>query len=245
MAKFSREDIEQYYKILGLDPNEEGLIYRDTINLQEIGDLYKLNDFEKKLPYTAEDLSKAYSLLVNMTRENFWYASRKRQQLAFQSALDVLDDLTKFELEVEDNPDMTMARMHNLKTAIIRGLCCSGDIITFRMYQKNSSFDTIYTFITNLENEEQCKEKLEIDEEEKTPDELKKLYYLILYSKFQNFGRDYELFDGLGNLTLPKVRNLVKRNVRENAALSDQNSEERTEGIAPVLRLEHYKNLVR
>ena len=243
MKKFKREDIEQYYKMLGLDPNEEGLISTNTIKLREIGELYRLNDFERKLPYTAEELSKTYSLLVNMIREDFWYDTQKRKEKAFQAALDIVDDLTKFDIEVKDNPEMTTARMHNLKIAILRGLCCAGDLVKFRMYQKNSSFDTIFKFVNALENEENFREKLSMDEEEKTPDDLKRLYYIILYSKFKNFGRDYELFDGTGNLILPQVRYLVRRNLRENASLNDINSDERVQDRPPVLRLEHYINL--
>ena len=233
MTRFKREDIEQYYKVLGLDPNEEGLIYRDTINLPEIGELYRLNDFKSKLPYTAEELSKSYSLLVNMIHDDFWYNTQKRKDSAFQAAMDILDDLTKFNIEVEGNPEMTTARMHHLKTVILNGLCCAGDLVKFRMYQKNSSFDTIFKFVNALENEE----KLSIDKEENTPKALKKLYYLILYSRFKDFGRDYELFDGAGDVRLYQVRYLVKRNVRENASLNDPYSDERVVGKPPVLRL--------
>ena len=241
MPKFDRKEIEQYYSILGLNPKEEGLIMRDSINLFFIGDLYELNGFNRKLSYTSKELSDSYNLLNQMIKDGFWYETKKRREKAFQSALDIIDDLTKFDIEDKNNEELTTDRMNSLKTTIINGLCSVGDIITFRMYQKNSSFSSVVKKITDIENEEDCKEKLNMDEEEKTPDDLKKLYYLIAYSKFKNDGSDFEMFDGTGKITLPRIRNLVKRNIRENLEIKDNYSERENISNPKILRLSHYQ----
>ena len=241
MPKFNRNDIEQYYKVLGLNPNEEGLIVKDSINLLEIGELYELNEFDKKLPYTSEELSKVYSLLVMTIKNDFLYASSKRRENAFRSALEIIDDLTKFEIDAKDNEELTVDRMNNLKSTIIKGLCCAGDVIDFRLRQKNATVNSLNKKITDIENEEKSKESLNYDIE-KTPDELMKLYYIILYSKFKNNGSDFEMFDGIGNITLSRIRSLVRRNIRENVETNDNNCSRTNVESSKILRLSHYQN---
>ncbi len=241
MPKYKKEDIEKYYEMLGLDPNEEGLIKRDSINLLYIGDLYELNEFDKKLSYTSKDLSDSYSLLVQMIRDGFWYDTKKRREQAFEAALDVIDDLTKFDIEAIDNPELTTDRMNSLKTTIINGLCSVGDLTKFRMYQKNSSFASLYLKICDIENEEECKEKLCI-EEDKTPKDLKKLYYLMAYSKFVKDGSDFEMFDGTGKITLQRIRYLVRRNLRENISTDNGLCDEIINEQKKLLRVSHYNH---
>lgn len=238
MPKFNRDDIVKYYEVLGLNPEEQGLIMKDSVNLSYIGDLYELNEFDSKLSYTSKELSDVYSLLLALIKDGFWYDNKKRRENAFKSSFEVIDDLTKFDIEVKYNKEMTIDRMNNLKSTIIKGLCSAGDIIAFRLYQKNTSFKSIYKKIKDIENEETCEEKLNYDIE-KTPIDLMTLYYLIAYSKLKNDGSDFEMFDGTGNLTLSRIRNLVKRKVSENVDTVE--CERENVENSKILRLSHFK----
>ena len=151
MPKYSKNDITTYYEILGIDPKEEGLVIADSINLNEIGDLYYLNEFDKKLSYTSEELSKVYSLLYMMIKDGFWYNTKKRRDNALVSTIEIINDLTNFDIEDINDEELTNDRKNNLKAAIIKGLCSCEDIINLRFYQKNATFNSVYSKIKDTE----------------------------------------------------------------------------------------------
>ena len=163
MPKFSKEEIVKYYEILGLEKSEKNLILRDSINLNCISDLYYLNDLDKRLPYSFEELSNSYSLLIGMIRDGFWYDSKKRRENALNDAYEIIDELSSFINDSSDEEDID--RKVNLKTTIINGLCSVGDIITFRLFQKNASFNLIYSKIQEIEAEELNNAKMCLDED--------------------------------------------------------------------------------
>lgn len=238
MSKFTREDILRYYSILGLE-DQEGLICPETIKLDYITDLFELNEFDRKLSYTAKDLSDSYGLLHTIINDGFWYTSKKRRSEAFNASMEIIDELTDFDVEDEDNEEMTIDRKNNLKATIIKGLCSVGDIITFNLYQKNASFNSMYTRIVDKEKEDLDKEKLGIHYDQ-DPEALKILNYLIVYSKFKSDGSDFEMFDGVGKVSLPNLRRLVKRNIYEEIPLRESDKKEKLED-KKILRLSHYK----
>ena len=241
MPKFTKDEIRKYYEVLGLNPDDEGFVMKDSINLLYIGDLYELNEFDRKLSYTSKELSDNYTLFLQMIKDGFWYNTKKRRDNAFNSAFEIIDDLSKFDIEVKDNEELTIDRRNNLMSTIIKGLCEVGDIIDFRLYQKNASFKSIYNKITNIETQENTKNKLGFDEEENTPEDLKKLYYLIAYSKFKDDGSDFEMFDGIGKVSLLNLKVMIKRRLNENAPLNGNLNEREKENNPKVLRLSRYK----
>lgn len=241
MPKFGKEDITKYYEVLGLDPNEEGLVMRDSINLLYIGDLYELNGFDKKLSYTAKELSDNYTVLVQILKDGFWYSTKKRRDNAQTSAFEIIDDLTKFNVEAKDNEELTIDRKNNLKSTIIKGLIEAGDIIELRLYQKNTAFKSILNKILLIENEEFVKGRLGIYDEEQTPKDLMKLYYLIAYSKLQDDGSDFEMFDGVGDVSLVNLKSMVKKRAKENAPENTSDIEREKVDNPKILRLSHYR----
>lgn len=239
MPKFTKDEIKKYYEVLGLNPDNEGLIMRDSINLIFIGELYELNDFERKLSYTHKELSDSYTLFLQMIKDGFWYSTKKRRDNAFNSAFEIIDDLTKFDIEAKDNEELTIDRRNNLMSTIINGLCEVGDIIDFRLYQKNASFKSIYNKISNIETQENTKNKLGFDDEENTPEDLKKLYYLIAYSKFKDDGSDFEMFDGVGKVSLVKLKSMIRKRINEDMPINEETNEREKVENPKILRLSH------
>ena len=215
MPKFNKEEIIKYYEILGVS-NLDNLIVRDQINLNYIGDLYIKNNFSKKLSYTAEELSNVYSLLIQMIRDVFWYETKQRRENALNSSFEVINDLTQLKIET-GNPETDIERRNNLYTTVIKGLCEVGDIISFRLYQNNSSFDSI------------CKKMKNWDENE--PEDLQKLYYIMALSKSDKNENNIEIFDSLNKVSLQKLKKVVYQDT------SLDKSNEKEYGKAKILTL--------
>lgn len=199
MTKYTRDEIAKYYEILGLNPNEEGLVIDDSLRLTSIGDLYELNEFDRKLPYTSKDLSDAYSLLINMIKDGFWYNTKKRQENAYNAAHEIIDELTCFDVRnphdsdeksVTLGPEITKEKETSLKTTIIRGLCEAGDLIEFRLYQKNVTatevHDKILSIIKEEKEKETAKAKAVLEKNNKIPKRGANIIYpLKYYNKVQ------------------------------------------------------------
>lgn len=194
MPRFSKEEIKRYYEILGIS-NLDGLIMNDKINLSYIGDLYNLNNLDKKTSYTIEELSNVYSLLISITKDDFWYETKRRKDNALISSFEVINDLTKFEINSGDY-ETDIERRNNLYTTIIKGLCEVGDIIDFRLYQKNVSHNSVIEKLNNFD--------------ENVEDDLKKLYYLVALSKLNEKQNIDEIFDSLDKVDLRKLSNKAK-----------------------------------
>ena len=214
MPRFTRKEIEKYYELIGVDPKQEGLIIKDIINLPFIGELFEMNEFDRKLPYSAKELSDSYSVLLSMIKDGFWYSSKKRREEAYNAAHAIIDDLNIFRIanySVEDDYEHYTDKRNNLKIAIINGLCQVGDLVNFRLYQQNYTFCEIYNKIVGIVNEERKREKEGLDDEEKTSKELMTLYYLIALSKFYRTDDESKIFDGTGRIFLPNLKVLIKR----------------------------------
>lgn len=239
MPKFTKEEVLRYYDVLGLDREDEGLIVpENTINLEYISDLYDINEFERKLSYTYRDVSEAYGILSYMINDEFWYEGEERKEKAITSALEIIDDLTVLDIEDVDE-DVTIDRMNNLKATILNGLCSVGDIIDFRLYVQNASFDSIYERVTAMDKEDKENEFLGHDEE-KYPESLKTLYYLIAYLKFNNTGSDCQIFDSVGHVSLPNLRRLVNQNLKESVPLNTSHQRE-GQVDCKILRMSNYR----
>jgi len=194
MPKFSKEDITRYYEILGIS-NLDDLIIKDKMNLNYIGDLYNLNNLDKKTSYTTEELSNVYSLLLSVINDDFWYDNKKRKDNALVSSFEIINDLTKFDINSDDNESF-VERRNNLYTTIIKGICEVGDIIDFRLYQKNVSFNSVVNKINNCDEEELS--------------DLKKLYYLVALSKYNENENIDDIYDSLNKISIKKLENKFK-----------------------------------
>ena len=237
MPKYNKDEITKYYEILGIDTKGKNLIKKDSINLNNISDLYYLNGFNKKLPYTFEELSNSYALLIEMIKNGFWYDSKKRREAALCNAYEIIDDLSCVMNDVKSEEDID--KIVNLKTTIINGLCSVGDIIAFRLFQKNASFNLISSKIHEMEIEELNNIKMCLGEDN-YPDDLKKLYYLMAYSKFNNDGNNLEIFDGLGKVSLINLRHIVKKNINEGVQLKALEAKEEIQN-KKILKLSSYQ----
>ena len=189
MPRFTKEDMLRYYEILGISSLDK-LIIRDSINLNYIGDLYGLNNLEKRSSYTTHELSNVYSLLLNVTCDDFWYEGKKRKENALVSSFEVISDLTKFSIN-DDDLESRIEKRNNLYITVIKGLCEVGDIIDFRLYEKNVSFKNVLS-------------KADILEEDFV--DLKKLYYLIALSKYNENENIDDIFDSLNKVLLKKLK---------------------------------------
>ena len=93
MPKFTKEEVLQYYDVLGLDREDEGLIVpEDTIDLEFITDLYDLNEFDRKKSYTYKGLSESYGILSYMINDDFWYEGIKIEVKASRAVDSESDD---------------------------------------------------------------------------------------------------------------------------------------------------------
>ena len=238
MPKFNKDDILKYYDILEVN-KDEGLIIRDSINLNLISDLYELNGFNNTLSYTSEELSNVYSLLFQILKDGFWYSTKKRREEALNASFEIINELMNLDYKDEDDEELTIDRRNNLKATIIKGLCSAGDLITFRFYQNNSSFNTIYNKIKEIEKEQKANDFMGVDYD-KVPDDLMKLYYLIALSKLKNNKNDYEMFDGTGQVSMINLKSLIRRNIIENVPESDSFEREKVDN-PKILRLKSYK----
>lgn len=203
MPKFNKDDMLRYYEILGIS-NLDGLIFRDKINLNYIGDLYDLNNLNRKTSYTTEELSNVYSLLLNITSDDFWYESKKRKENALISSFEVISDLTKFNIDSIAS-ETYVERRNNLYITVIKGLCEVGDIIDFRLYQKNASYKNVMEKIENFDDE------IESD--------LKKIYYLIALSKLNENENIDDIYDSLNKISLSKIDNKIKNCSKEKSKI--------------------------
>ena len=240
MPKFTKEEVLQYYDVLGLDREDEGLIVpEDTIDLEFITDLYDLNEFDRKISYTYKGLSEAYGILSFMINDDFWYDGKERRNLALSSVIDMIEELSDLDIEDKDNEDMTIDRKNNLKATIINGLCSAGDLVDFRLYEQNASFASIYDKVTSMEKEEKANMVLGHDEDD-YPEALKILYYLIAYHKFKKTGSDAQIFDGTAKVSLSNLRRLVNQNLRENIPLNVSDEREEYQS-GKILRMSNFK----
>ena len=242
MPVFRKKDLERYYKVLGVD-GQEGLVMADIIKLDMLSELYELNDFERKLPYTADNLSKAYELLYYIVTDRESYDTIERSDVAFNCAMEIIDTLSSMEYGVPGDEEATLERTHNLKATIINGLSCAGELVKFYFLFKNSSPELV---MDRIKEYEKINKEIAFSGSNDTmvPESLITLYYLMLYSKFQKNGSDFELFDTCNEVKLKNVRRLVNRQFKENVPFvetSDAPPSQESKPVGKILRMTHFE----
>ena len=255
MPVYSKDDILRYYEALGVI-DREGLFYPKegkTVKLDSLSELFDINELgecgdwledpdtyiDSQVVGSMRNLSDAYSMLHFCIFNGFMYESKAHKQKAFDAAMAVYDDLKDINVEVKGDDVKSALRRNNLRTTILRGLCCAGDLVRFRLQQDNNNFETIYSKITDIEKEDAHCEKNNFGCD-KTPDALMKLYYLAAYAKFAENGSGFEMFDFGDNVSLGKLRSLVRRNRSEGVALKGEDKTPLKPG-GRVLRMSHYR----
>ncbi len=205
MLKYSKDDIKLYFDLLGYDIGSEIDKYSKGIKLDSLGSLFIKYELDRKLPKHSKDLSDSLSVLFAILNDGFWFDSKKSRQFALNSALGVIRDLSSFQVCASDNletdHDLTTyyERTSSLLATIIAGLCEVEDINHFRMFQKNSGYKLNYGGI---------------DPDERT-DNLVKLYLLAAYSKFEDVGRDYLMFDEDNKVSSERLKRLISYNLKD------------------------------
>lgn len=205
MLKYSKDDIKLYFDLLGYDIGDEIEKYSKGIKLDSLGSLYIKYKLDKVLPKSSKDLSDSLSVLFAILNDDFWFDSRESRNFALKSSLEVIKDLSSFQVcsnEPTTNQEYTTyyERTNNLLSTIIAGLCEVEDINHFRMFQKNSGFKLNYGGI---------------DPDDRT-DNLIKLYLLTAYSKFEDVGRDYLMFDNDNKVSAERLKRLIDYNIKDN-----------------------------
>ena len=207
MSIFNKLEVEEYFNVIGLDDKKIKDKYEKRISLDYISELYRKINGKNILPGSSKKVSDVYAVLLSIIKDDFWYETKEDQQRALESAIEIIGDLSCFQVTKDFNPQDNFERTSNLIATIISGLCACEDITKFRLYQRNASFKSLYYS--------------KKDYGEMTED-LRKLYLLMAYSKFEDVNRDHEMFDENNQLSFEKLSNLIKKNVKENVPLKDE-----------------------
>ena len=258
MPKYSRNDVLKYYEVLGVS-EREGLFVPEegkTVKLESLSELFDINNLgdcgnwldnpdacmDPQVISSMKDLSDAYSTLHFCVFDGFMYESKSQKEKAFEAAMAVYDDLKDINVEVENDETKSTVRRNDLRATILRGLCCAGDLNTFRMYQQNCCFNTVYFKVSDIEADEARCEKKGI-EYDLTPEPLMKLYYLMAYASFMENGSGFEMFDFRDRVQLGKLRSVVRRNLSEGVPFKDD-ANNRGRVIGKVMRMSHFTEKV-
>lgn len=205
MLKYSKDDIKLYFDLLGYDIGDEIEKYNKGIKLDSLGSLYIKYKLDNVLPKSSKDLSDSLSVFFAILNDSFWFDSKESRRFALKSSLEVIKDLSSFQVCSEEpatNQEYTTyyERTNNLLSTIIAGLCEVEDINHFRMFQKNSGFKLNYGGV---------------DPDDRT-DNFTKLYLLTAYSKFEDVGRDYLMFDKDNKVSAERLKRLIDFNKKDN-----------------------------
>lgn len=210
MGMFNKEDIELYFNIMGIDKSSIKKGYEKGILLPSLGDLYDKEKIKDKLPKSSRRLSYAMGVLASIVKDDFWYETKEEQEMAFNSALEIIEDLSCFQVTSEFDPEINFERTTNLLATIVIGLCDCDDLNRFRLYQKNASFSCLYNGKKDYENMSQ---------------EMRIVHLLIAYSKFVDIGKDDEMFDENNNVSYERLCNLVTYCIKNNIPLKEDSIE--------------------
>lgn len=205
MLKYSKDDIKLYFDLLGYDIGNDIESYSKGIKLDSLDELFHKYRLDKILPKSSRDLSDSLSVLFAILNDDFWFESDKGKEFALKSALEVIRDLSTFQVCSNDNALIQYERTNNLLNAIISGLCEVSDISRFRLYQRNSGLKLNYCGVSI---------------EDRT-DNLVRLYLLNTYSKFMDVGCDYMMFDKDNKVSIPKLKMLIEKNIKDGVPLVD------------------------
>lgn len=204
MLKYSKDDIKLYFDLLGYDIGSEIDKYSKGVKLDSLGSLYNKYKLDKVLPKSSKDLSDSLSVFFAILNDDFWFDSEESRQFTLKSALEVVKDLSSFQVcasepATDEEYRTYFERTSSLLATIIAGLCEVEDINKFRMFQKNSGYKLNYGGI---------------DPDERT-DNLVKIYLLTAYSKFEDVGCDYLMFDKDNKVSAERLKRLIKNNIQD------------------------------
>lgn len=222
MLKYSKDDIKLYFDLLGYDIGEDIESYKKGIKLDSLDELFRKYRLNNILPKSSRDLSDSLSVFFAILNDDFWFESEESKNFALKSALEVIRDLSSFEVCNSNNPLKQYERTSNLLTAIISGLCEVSDISRFRLYQRNSGLKLNYCGVSI---------------EDRT-DNLVRLYLLNAYSKFMDVGCDYLMFDQDDKVSSEKLKMLIEKNIKDGVPIIKSQYENDSEFEIKRLTLE-------
>ena len=140
MNKYSREDLETYYNVIGYDVSKDKI---KDVRLDAISSIFfnkKLGEKNKELSY---ELSSMYGVLFSIIKDGFFYESKESQEIAFSTAFEIINDLSSFEVTYPFDASKNFKRANDLLKTIIAGLTELEDICRFGLIYKNSSFESL------------------------------------------------------------------------------------------------------
>ncbi len=156
MAKYTKEDIIQYFNILGVDIDEEKV--KDCY-LYSICELFFKNKLDETLPKSSRKLSDEFGVVLSIIRDDFFYESIEEQQMAMDTCLKILSDLSTLQVTEPFDPDKNYERTNNLLRVILAGLSEVEDINQFGVFYNNEDFHKLYY---GKKNDHEMVEDLEI-----------------------------------------------------------------------------------
>ncbi len=208
MRKLTKEQVLQYLNLIGFDETDLACDFTKGVNLDNISSIYIKSKAKEYLPKSSKNLAQIYDVLLTVINDDFWYQTEEEKIQAYNSALEIIGDLTTFNVTEGDDPEVNFERTNNLLTTIISGLCSCDDLNRFRVYQRNINFKEIYN------------SKKEYDD---MPESLVLLYLLIAYSKFKDIGNGYLMFDEENKVTFDRLGKLILDNVANEVPLKEEN----------------------
>lgn len=207
MKKLTKEQVLQYLNLIGYDETDLTCDFTKGVNVDNISSIYAKAKATEFLPKSSKNLAQIYDVLLTVINDDFWYQTEEEKIQAYNSALEIIRDLTTFDVTEDDDPEVNFERTNNLLTTIISGLCSCDDLNRFRVYQRNINFKEIYN------------SKKEYDE---MPESLILLYLLIAYSKFKDIGNGHLMFDEDNKVAFDRLGSLILDNVRNDVPLKEE-----------------------
>jgi hypothetical protein len=198
MAKYEKKDIIQYLNILGVDVDEEQI--KDRYKLYSICELFFKKKFDKTLPKSSRELSDQYGVLYSIIKDDFFYESEEYQQMAMDNCIGIISDLSSLQVTEPFDAEKNYERTNNLLRVIIAGLTEVEDLNRFGLFYKNADFHKLYYGKKNY-NE--------------MPEDLKILYLLMAYKKFEDCGRDHLIFDENDKITFDTLGAVIIQNEQD------------------------------
>lgn len=195
MRKYSKDEILEYFNIIGADKEDIKLDLEKGLRVEYFDNLYKRSKASKNLPSSSLEVSRAYELILAIIDNDLLYPTKEGKRNAKKAILEVLRDTLELQEFSKFNPDDVFEKTNRLIRTVLLGMAEFESIPRFRLVKDNMSPTHAYRIIT---------------ENKDLANEITKLYGIVGLSKYRNFRIDESIYDNENNVSKEKITNLLR-----------------------------------